>query len=396
MRIPENFLLRRLYVSLLPVLLAGLLPAIALAADSDEPYGGEIVRAVVAFEQIGASATPSGQSFSFDFFISRPLPFEGKKPSDEPDQFWGPRARWWGDVNVSSYPYTQKTSLATFAQQFTSTFGQQNINTLAQSINFTTGPEVWLARGQTHRHSLTDSSAWTRMALAWFAGVGATGPNNPADNATVFQSPVQGSAQDTLLRGNLGLAPCAAGSSTPCAGYTPCPAPAAGATPSACTNYIALVPRSGDRFLQQWGTGLRLYSVFTKPDGKTPYYTSPATVEFSIGQDASVTRDHLHNFVGHAAAMYPFSIGARGASDTVVIYLFGEVTTALVHNKLQNTVILSPALDSSGNPIAVNAAGVTQIPVDANQRDTYRIGVGIDLMTVWKKLNNSSGTPPKS
>jgi hypothetical protein len=332
--------------------------------------GGEIVRAVIGFEQVGASSTSGAQSFMFDFFLTRPVPFFHY---DGGDNIWGPRLRWWGDVRVSSFPYTQKSSVATFAQQFASAFGTQNLNQLAQSIETVTGPEIRIWTTGSHG-SITDKDSAARFGLTWFAGAGATGPNNPTDNATVFDSPVASSSQDTLLRSLFPTAP-----------VVNCPAPT---TPpgAACTSYVAFVPRSADRFLQQWSTGFRLYTLYTEKSSAKVSFGAPATVEFSIGQNAAVTESHLHNFVGHAAAMYPFSIGPRGESGSVVIYLFGEVNTAFAKNHFQNTLTLIPALDSNGSPIPVSSPSVVQIPVDSNRRDTYRIGVGVDLVTVWKSL----------
>jgi hypothetical protein len=333
--------------------------------------GGEIVRAVIGFEQIGASGTASSQSFMFDLYMSRPIPLPWNRDGDP---IWGPRVRWWGDVRVSSYPYTQKSSVATFAPQFAAAFGNQNLNQLAESVEFAAGPEIRLWTTGSHG-ALTDSTAAARYGLMWFSGFGATGPNNPADNATVFQAPFAGSTQETLLN-NLYPLP---GNKT----YANCPVPTPASAP--CTNYVAFVPVSADRFLQQWETGLRLYSVFTNKDTGDVSFTAPATVELSLGENAAVTQGHLHSKVLHVAAMYPFSIGPRGSSS-VVVFLFGSVNTALKKNNFQNTLTLVPALDQGGNPVAVTSAGVTQIYVDPNRRDTYRIGAGIDLVTVWNKL----------
>lgn len=337
--------------------------------------GGEIVRAVMGFEQIGASATASSQSFMFDFYISRPI----RLLKQDGDPIWGPRLRWWANVKVSSFPYTQKSSLATFAPQFATAFGNQNLNQLAESLEFVTGPEYRLLASGSYR-SLTDPSSAARFGLTWFAGFGATGPNNPTDNATVFQQPFAGSTQAALLNSLFPLPNNAT--------YPTCPLPATPPTP--CTNYVAFVPTSGDRFLQQWGTGLRLYSVYTNKDSGDVSFTAPATGEVSFGENAAITQGHLNGPVFHAAAMYPFPIGDR-ATSPIIVFLFGSVDTALRKNTFEKTLTLVPAFDSSGNPISISAAGVTQISVDPNRRDTYRIGAGIDLVTVWNKL-----MPPKS
>jgi hypothetical protein len=46
---------------------------VTLAGPCLPRFGGELTRAVVGFEQIGASGTSSDQKYFFDFFISRPI-----------------------------------------------------------------------------------------------------------------------------------------------------------------------------------------------------------------------------------------------------------------------------------------------------------------------------------
>src|SRR5579884_2765478 len=165
--------------------------------------GGEIVRAVIGFEQLGSSGNPSNQDFSFDFFISRPIPF-GKQSPDP----WGKWLRWWGDVRIAGVPYTQNSSLATLSQQFTTTSGSQKVSQLAQSIEAQTGVEVRIASSGPHG-SLTDLNATAHFALMWVTSIGATGPNNPSDNVTVYQAPTVGSSEAAILSKVTGVATCA-------------------------------------------------------------------------------------------------------------------------------------------------------------------------------------------
>jgi hypothetical protein len=54
---------------------------------------------------------------------------------------------------------------------------------------------------------------------------------------------------------------------------------------------------------------------------------------------------------------------------------------------------LAPAVDGSNNPIPLTDAGVTIVPSDPNNRDTYRLGIAVDLMRLWNKLNSKGGSP---
>src|SRR5450631_124489 len=73
----------------------------------------EVVRAIVALEQTGASGTPAGENFAFDFFLTRPA--------------IGPRVRWWGDVKVDSIPQQVNSQLVNMEQQFATAFGNLKV-----------------------------------------------------------------------------------------------------------------------------------------------------------------------------------------------------------------------------------------------------------------------------
>jgi hypothetical protein len=321
--------------------LIGLLSVGPSCWAGDPRLQDEIMRAVVGFEQQGASGTDSNQNFIFDFFITRPV-------------FKAGHVRWWGDVKVGAFPQQVNTELVTFGQQFAETFGQLKVNQLAQSAGFVTGPEFMLTPGMTKK-----------FQLSLIAGAGATGPNSPSDNVNVFQVPDTASPQYATYTKQFG------------------PVPPGG-------KYVAFLPQSNGRFLRQWQAGLRLYSFYTGV--KNGLGGLPATVEFSIGQNELVTSSRLSGLVGHVSAMHPFSFGPAGQPDKkVILYLFGEVTNAYARSIIKDAPApLAPALDSSSNPIPITNPGVYTVSVPSNRRDTYRIGVGIELVSVLNAL-----WPPK-
>lgn len=299
----------------------------------------EVVRALVGFEQVGASGTPSDQNFLFDLFITRPT--------------FNNYVRWWGDVKVASFPQQENTDLVTFGQQFATTFGNLKVNQMAESAEFLTGPEVIITKIP------------KKFEVSLFAGGGASGPNNPADNVTVFTVPAANSAQ------SMGFASFVKQF-----------------TPNVPTSqYVAFMPESTDRFLREWQGGMRLYTFYNH--AQNGLGGLPASVEFSIGQNEFVTGGHLSGLVGHVAATHPFTF-QTSAGKSVTIYLFGEATTAYVRRSYSTALPLAPAVDSSGNPIPITNSGVTIVTVPGNRRDTYRIGVGMDLISVLTSLWGTS------
>jgi hypothetical protein len=102
-------------------------------------------------------------------------------------------------------------------------------------------------------------------------------------------------------------------------------------------------------------------------------------VEYSIGQNEFVTNAHLSGLVGHVAATHPFTL--KG----VTVYLFGEATMAYKRPQFSTPLLLAPALENS-SPVPITNPGVYTVTVPANQRDIYRIGVGLDLISAIRAL----------
>jgi hypothetical protein len=81
--------------------------------------------------------------------------------------------------------------------------------------------------------------------------------------------------------------------------------------------------------------------------------------------------------------VHPFTFTAGGKAVTV--YLFGEATTGFTHSTLTPPVTLAPAL-SNASPVPLTDPGVYTISVPSNRRDTYRIGIGVDLVSFLDAL----------
>jgi hypothetical protein len=385
---------------LLVVPLFGLLTGEPLRADSPGPSaapsqsptpspsppisvcgGGQITEAVLGYEQVGASGLSSSQKYFFNFFISRPIPmFKGaesqrtyrngtkSKETCESDPDWGPKARWWGTVRVGSYPQQVNSSASSFAQSFSTGVGNLQVNQLAQELDFTTGPEFRLAGGKL-KTDLSDPDT-TRGLLTLFAGIGASGPNNPSSNAavlTVPPPPGRGATATAQYQAFNAL-------------YPKVPPP-----------YVAFLPDRQSHFLRAWDIGFRLYTFFGS-DSDKPVSSAPGLVQVALGQNELVT-GRLSGWTFHATAVYPFQLGSgpRDEATTLVLFLFGEAYIGLGGQVSTPTQFsLAQAKDSAGNAIPLTDPGVTIVNVPANRVDVYRVGVGVDLNRVWNKLTAKS------
>src|SRR5690349_3769629 len=123
-------------------------------------------RAIIGFEQAGASATKAEQHFFFDFFIDRKMP-----------------VNWfsiWGNVRVASYPQQISTPVAQF--DLATQLGQVPVNQLAETAEFNAGIDIhpfknWGVGGDTSR----------RFGI--IAGVGGSGPFAPQSRLTLYTVP---------------------------------------------------------------------------------------------------------------------------------------------------------------------------------------------------------------
>jgi len=328
--------------------------------------GGEITQVVLGYEQVGASGTDDSQHYFFHFFTSRNLPFFGKHD----DRNWGRPLRWWGDVRVASYPQQVNSSVAQFAEAFSANVGNLPVTQLAQTGVFVTGVEARIARTSCLKQSLTDATARTRVMLTAFAGGGASGPNNNS-TTTVFSVPPSTTPQYNVLER-----------------VYPQAIPSPGSSPGT-NSYVAFLPQTS-HFWREWEVGFRLYSAFGVRDAQVSSGV-PALIQLSIGQNERITGKRK-DAVLHAAAVYPLALGDRTKADTLIVYLFGEAFVGLGTGGASSPLQLTPAQDSKGNPVPLSDPNVTIILGSPNATDIYRIGLGIDLIPVVKKLIAPSPT----
>jgi len=123
--------------------------------------------------------------------------------------------------------------------------------------------------------------------------------------------------------------------------------------------------------------GLRLATTYLDKYARTPLTVAPAMLSVALGQNELVTGGRFHGMVLRTEAFYPLpffnrSQDKRGA--LAALYLFG---TAQTHFGRSNNI--TPLLLKSRPDIAGSDPNVTIVTAPSN-RDTYRIGFGIDLV----------------
>ncbi len=338
---------------ILVCLVAVLLASSSYAADAPcRRKGGEIEEAILGFQQTGASAAAHTQSYFFDFYISRPFPIvrDPCESRDEIDQLYGPRARWWGNVRVSSYPQQVTAPVATFVADFPGQVKSLPVNKLAQSAEFVTGLE-WRFMEFGHALDGNDRDERQLFALSVFGGGGATGALDPPETLQIFETPAKDSPQYPRF---------------------------AAAFPDAANSpYVGFIAPDRDRFYRQFSAGLRLTTMYVKkglrgqPD--EPYLAAPALISVSLGRNEIVTRGRMEGVVGRFEAFYPLLLYGERSERAAIIYLFGTAMLRLGDATQTTPFVLRPAPQIQGFE-----SEVAIVPLGSN-RDTYLIGVGIDL-----------------
>jgi hypothetical protein len=298
-------------------------------------------RAIAGFHQAGAASADFTQNFFFDFFIMRAL-------SEKP--LWDARVNIWGDIRVASSPQQITTPVANFVTGFADQVSKVPVNELAQGADFESGLEI---RAKTWER---DSKSTERMIgfVAYFGALGIFHP--PSTTVQIFAVPDKTSPQYPLFATDY---------------------------PSAANSkYIGFLAPDRDRFYRNYGFGVRI-TTFDKGHNFAP----PATYMFALGQDEVITGGELHSLVGHFDVFYPLPIsGDMGKYKCV--YLFGTANLRLSRaTKLDTFVLQNPNASSLVvQGFDPNVAIVT-VP---STRDTYRIGVGVDLVNLIHSICNTA------
>ena len=259
---------------------------------------------------------------------------------------WKNRWNLWGDVRISSTPQQVTTGVGTFVSGFATNVSNLPVNQLAQSADFLTGLEYRL-------HTWVLDSGFRMIGLV--GDFGAVGSFQSSDSQMqVFDVPSQKFPQYAAF---------------------------AQAFPTAANaKYIGFVPPNRDRFYRSYGVGFRV-TTFGPKDSIGP----PATYTFTVGQDESITGGLFRSVVGRFDVFFPLPISTSGNYNG--IYLFGTSNLRLS----KATAIPTFALQDP------NATSTTVQPYDPGlalvtvrtTRDTYRIGVGVDLVNLIQSISQS-------
>lgn len=235
-----------------------------------------------------------------------------------------------------SAPNPKSASGLSDATLYTSALAASPI-ALIQALEVNAGPE-WMWGGEPAL-AVTDGST-AKFKAAGILGFGFVTPFSPSTLAT--SSPV--------------LDVPAANCQTP---------PASGTT---CAE--TFVPQSRDRFFYRYNAGVR-FKTYYYDDGKLAD-RFPGTIDWTFGQDETVSGGKLRGLVMRLDANYPIPFLSH-------VNVFGSVGLMPFSQAKHFDTVLT-TLDTTLTP---TSAGVTKINVQAPNRDTFTIGVALDLASLY-------------
>jgi hypothetical protein len=307
-------------------------------------------RFVIGYHQAGASSAESHGHFFTNFYTERHL--------------WNPAWRLWGNVTIASYPQQISTPVGEFITGLADQFAKLPVNQVAQSAEFQTGVERLIRAWDVDKAQGSPGADGHRIrTFGIIAGLGATGPMNPVESLKVFSMPAPGTAQyPDLVRQYPQL-----------------------------TNakYVGFTTPDRDRFFRQYSVGVRVSTYINSASG---HMAPPATYELTVGQDEAVTGGQFKGIVTRFSCFYPLALptGDQTNSDkNRFLYLFGMASLRAGRGDNRQPFILEPA----GVDIKGYSPGVSLIAAASN-RDTYRIGIGVDFVNLFKSIKPPGKSTP--
>jgi hypothetical protein len=337
----------------------------SVAADQEEfvdRFSSIYTRAIVGFEQSGASAAASKQKPFLEFFWNPPI--STSEDQAAPYRFVYPRASLWGSVRLTSVPRQISSPLVTFAPGFLSPVNEANVNDLVQGFDFLAGAELGIGNGfrtgniGTVCHPTGAPKTCQRVSSYLIGGFGAINPLSPSSSVQVFQRPTNPDDLKKLI-GDMTL-------------------------PSNI-QYLAFASPDRDSFFRQYYAGFRIKTHYflQDPSGSYSLINRPgAMLDVAVGQNEAVSGGKLRGLVLRLDGFYPLPV-----SDKSIFYLYG---TALINLRRQATISDPVILATAPSNVTVPADNVFVITSPQSNRDVYRIGIGVNLIELFRKRYGDS------
>ena len=319
-------------------------------------------RAIIGFEQAGASSSNSESKPFLDFFFTAPIRF---KPHE--DEL--PRVSAWGHVRLASLPQ-QVSNFGTFATGFVDPLAEGKLTELVQGFDFLAGLEGRLF-GTDKPYASLIPGIKSRTYVYLVGGGGAISPlsaDSAQERAQIFKVPAETNPQRQLFIERFGK-------------------------DAAAKKYIGFVFPDRDRFLRQFYGGFRFKTFYYEGDSVTPINRFPAILDVMFGQNEAVTGGKLRHevtdekgrvtgkkrsLIMRLEAFYPFPV-----KEASFLYLYGTAMMKLNGGGVRITTPLF--LERPESNVLLTNDDLFIAPTLQTNRDYYRFGIGVNLTELFNR-----------
>ena len=380
-----------------------------------------LTRGVVGLDMSAVSSQTVKQAYFVDFDLLAPIRFFGYNEDALENRWW-----FWLNPRITSLPQaTNFSALSTIDESgsFFSNFSSQaKTSDIAQGFDVNGGLEFAFLKPR-------DGIPWwgeyvnaqARLGASLIVGAGISTPFS-VDNTDV-PSQVNQSICDAFkapagatVSGPSGLVCTFPSGSTNPVVVAPNPAfdPTNPMSPATVQDpFLSLFTPERSRFFRRYYAGLRFKTYFFSPDVKgdcnpkrkqcdAPYDIFPGIIDVSVGQDEAVTAGRLKGVLFRVEGVYPLPFVPG-------LHIFGSIYSSFKGDHpdfpLNSFTVNTPA-EGARNDLNTFRFGLPPL-----NRDYFRVGIGIDLIQVFKRnkggqpttntaatpsQGDSGGTPPAS
>jgi hypothetical protein len=321
-------------------------------------------RFITGVEQSGFSSEGSNTNAFVEAEFRGPY-LTGKNPMDQLG------ITVWGRVRLLGGPLPSGTSVVAAITNPSGAITTSNLSNVGQVVDYVFGPEIRIHQ-KDHTNGNTD-----RISL--IGGVGATTPLTSGGIQYSLSAPTANSQQCVQLLNNSPYSPLftniATGSDTCVIGDK---------STKAKISTLSFSPVDRSNFLVKYGGGLRLTHIYPAKNGQAPY---SGGVDFLVGQDQEITGGKFHGVVFVINGVYPLALGSSS-----FLYLFGSASMKTTGNIFYPPLVLG----SAQAPTTPLPTSVEVVPLTQPNRDFYRFGVGVNLVSLicsaTKNCNGGTGS----
>lgn len=315
-----------------------------------EYAASETFRLISGYELTKASSADKEEKAFIDLYLSQPLPvgFNKKKK----------RWRVWGNARLTSVPQTNDKNIGIVGS--TNYFGgieTLKLNQITHAAEFLVGLDIRLCKLKEFRTDETDDHIKEKtdktddriLTLGIILAAGGITPITPdKDSIPIFKISEGFKKQ------------------YPDEEFTD------------ETKYVAFIPPTRNRFYHQYYVGIRLKTYYNKNNYKNDNVPPPAMFDVAWGLNDAASAGKGHFFkrpVVRLDGFMPFRIGG------LHMYLFGTV----VLNTTKETVEMPQFLEPAPDGTTLHDPNLKKLQLPENDRDYYRIGIGVDLSSLLQK-----------